>query len=85
MIAYFSYEGHTRGIAEKTQRIMEGELFEIRPSKTTPQITVRRNAKPVRKYHIADVVHSEIILFEHPEWVYNSDTDYKEGMQSAAV
>lgn len=33
-------------------------------------------------YHIADVVHSEIISFEHPEWIYNSDTDYKEGIET---
>lgn len=34
LIAYFSYEGHTRGIAEKIQRITGGELFEIRPQQT---------------------------------------------------
>lgn len=28
-------------------------------------------------FHIADIVHSEIISFEHPDWIYNSDTDYK--------
>lgn len=33
-------------------------------------------------YHIADVVHSEIISFEHPEWIYNSDTDCKEGIET---
>lgn len=31
LIAYFSYEGHTREIAEKIQRITGGDLFEISP------------------------------------------------------
>ena len=31
LTAYFSYEGHTRKIAEKICRITGGDLFEIRP------------------------------------------------------
>lgn len=37
----------------------------------------RRNINNEELFHIADIVHSEIISFEHPDWIYNSDTDYK--------
>lgn len=36
-------------------------------------------------YHIADIVHSEIISFINPEWIYNSDTDYRSGNESRRV
>ena len=32
LIAYFSYTGHTRGIAQKMRGITDGTLFEIRPA-----------------------------------------------------
>lgn len=33
-------------------------------------------------YHLADVVHSEIISFTHPEWIYNSDSDFQLGIKT---
>ena len=47
LIAYFSYEGHTRGIAEKIQRITGGDLFEIRPEQaySTDYDTTERQAR----------------------------------------
>lgn len=32
LIAYFSYTGHTKGIAQQIQALTGGDLFEIRPS-----------------------------------------------------
>lgn len=43
---------------------------------------IRIHSENEEIYHIADVVHSEIISFEHPEWIYNSDTDCKEGIET---
>mgnify|MGYP001129711307 CR=1 FL=1 len=31
LIAYFSYTGHTKGIAQQIQDLTGGTLFEIRP------------------------------------------------------
>lgn len=52
------------------------------PGHTPGHTILRIHSGREEIYHIADVVHSEIISFEHPEWIYNSDTDYKEGIET---
>ena len=37
LIAYFSYTGHTKGIARQIQALTGGDLFEIRPAIPYPQ------------------------------------------------
>lgn len=52
------------------------------PGHTPGHTIIRIYSENEELYHIADVVHSEIISFEHPEWIYNSDTDYNEGIET---
>lgn len=52
------------------------------PGHTPGQTIIRIHSGQDEMYHIADVVHSEIISFEHPEWIYNSDSDYKRGIET---
>lgn len=52
------------------------------PGHTPGHTIIRIHSGDEELYHIADVVHSEIISFEHPEWIYNSDTDYHIGIET---
>lgn len=49
----------------------------IVPGHTPGHSMIRIYSENEELYHIVDVVHSDIISFEHPEWIYNSDTDYQ--------
>lgn len=52
------------------------------PGHTPGHTIIRIYSENEELYHIADIVHSQIISFEHPEWIYNSDTDYNEGIKT---
>lgn len=77
-----------RSITNKLHLFQNDEkLFEClqaipAPGHTPGHTILRIHSGNEEIYHIADVVHSEIISFEHPEWIYNSDTDYKEGIEN---
>lgn len=47
------------------------------PGHTPGHVAVRIFSDGEELHHIADVVHSEIISFKHPDWIYNSDTDWE--------
>lgn len=74
--------------APKIHSFMAGEtLLEClqtipAPGHTPGHIALRIFSGDDELYHIADVVHSEIISFEHPEWIYNSDTDHSLGIET---
>lgn len=52
------------------------------PGHTPGHTIIRIFSEDKELYHIADVVHSEIISFEYPEWIYNSDTNYQESIET---
>ena len=54
----------------------------IAPGHTPGHSIIRIFSDNEELYHIADVVHSEILSFEHPEWIYNSDTDYSVAIET---
>jgi glyoxylase-like metal-dependent hydrolase (beta-lactamase superfamily II) len=33
-------------------------------------------------HHVADLVHSEVLVFEHPEWGFEGDTDFDLAVRS---
>lgn len=78
LIAYFSYEGHTRGIAEKIQRITGGDLFEIRPEQaySTDYDTTERQAlrevkngfHPVLAEQPQDMAQYDTVFIGTPNW-----------------
>lgn len=78
LIAYFSYEGHTRGIAEKIQRITGGDLFEIHPEQaySTDYDTTERQARqevkngfrPVLAEQPQDMAQYDIVFIGTPNW-----------------
>ena len=54
----------------------------IAPGHTPGHSIIRIFSDNEELYHIADVVHSEILSFVHPEWIYNSDTDYRMAIET---
>ena len=78
LTAYFSYEGHTRKIAEKICRITGGDLFEIRPAqayctdynKTERQARqeVKNGFRPVLAQKPQDMTQYDIVFVGTPNW-----------------
>lgn len=77
-----------RTVDEKLHLFKDGDdLFgcmqvNIAPGYTPGHSIIRIYSQKEELYHIADIVHSEIISFLHPEWIYNSDTDYLLGIET---
>lgn len=83
-------------VAQRNIRVLAGKLhlfqdgdnlldcmqINIVPGHTPGHSMIRIYSENEDLYHIADVVHSDIISFEHPEWIYNSDTDYRLGIET---
>ena len=78
LIAYFSYEGHTRRIAEKIQQITGGNLFEIRPAQAysvdydTTERQARQEVKngfrPVLVEQPQDMIQYDTVFIGTPNW-----------------
>lgn len=78
LIAYFSYEGHTRGIAEKIQRITGGDLSEICPEQAysadydTTERQARQEVKngfrPVLAEQPQDMAQYDTVFIGTPNW-----------------
>ncbi len=77
LIAYFSYTGHTRGIAQKMRGITDGTLFEIRPAipyDPDYNTTERQGRKEIRDGYRpplaqqTDLGACDVILLGTPNW-----------------
>ena len=78
LIAYFSWSGNTRGIAEEIQAQTGADLFEISPvhSYSTDYNTVlmeaqedqHKQARPELSDHVPDMDDYDIILLGYPNW-----------------
>ena len=56
--------------------------IQIVPGHTPGHINIRIYSENEELYHFADLVHSEIISLIHPEWIYNSDSDFQLGIET---
>ena len=78
LIAYFSWGGNTRGIAEEIQKQTEADIFEITPEEpySTDYNTVlmeaqedqHNNARPELTGHVEDMDSYDTILLGYPNW-----------------
>lgn len=78
LIAYFSYTGHTKGIAEKMKEMTGGTLFEIAPAEaySSDYDTTERQGRgetrdgymPPLKAHAEDLESYDTILLGTPNW-----------------
>ncbi len=78
LIAYFSWSGNTRALAQEIQKQTGGDLYEIVPATPYPtsyNATVDRakqeqqaNARPAIKNNLPNVADYEIICLGYPNW-----------------
>lgn len=78
LIAYFSYTGHTKRIAEQIQELTGGDLFEIRPAAaysddydTTERQgrqETRNGYRPPLAQEVANLDAYDVILLGTPNW-----------------
>jgi flavodoxin len=78
LVAYFSWGGNTRGIAQQIHRRAGGDLFEIQC--VTPYSgnynacldealrDQRANARPLLKTHVSNMAQYDIIMLGYPNW-----------------
>lgn len=78
LVAYFSWSGNTREIAQQIHRRVGGDLFEIVPA--TPYPTdynacldqsadeLKRQYRPPLKTHVASMKQYDVIFLGYPNW-----------------
>lgn len=77
-----------KAVGDRLRLFRDGEILlgclqmVIAPGHTPGHSIIRIFSDNKELYHIADVVHSEILSFTHPEWIYNSDTDYRMAIET---
>lgn len=78
LIAYFSYQGHTRQLAEQIQKVIGGTLFEIKPSQAysndydtceaQAKKETRESYQPQLAENCKDLASYRTILLGTPNW-----------------
>ncbi|MDE7194363.1 MAG: flavodoxin [Oscillospiraceae bacterium] len=81
LVAYFSWSGHTKQLADEIQSNTGGDIFEITPiTPYTDDIDElsgiasreqRDNARPQLAYHIDDIKKYDIVFIGYPNWWNN--------------
>ena len=79
LVAYYSYSGNTKRIAEKIQSVVGGDMFEIKPLREYPKnyndivhqakIEKAENAKPELESYIS-VGGYDVVYIGTPVWWY---------------
>ncbi len=78
LIAYYSYSGNTRALAEEIQKATGGELFEIQPVQAYPKNydevvaqakkEIRADARPELKTKVPNIAEYSVIFVGSPNW-----------------
>ena len=78
LIAYFSFEGHTKQIAEDIYAQIGGDLFEIMPEKPyigtrndlsgIASAELRENARPALATHVNNMDQYDVVFVGYPCW-----------------
>ena len=82
LIAYFSWSGHTRQVAEQIQKEVGGDIFEIKTVKTYPnehnaasevaKKELDAQARPELKDTISNMADYDVIILGYPIWWYTA-------------
>lgn len=82
LIAYFSFEGHTKQIAEEIYAQIGGDLFEITPEKPytgtrndlsgIASAELRENARPALSTHVNNMDQYDVVFIGYPCWWSNA-------------
>lgn len=86
LIAYYSYSGNTKAVAEKIQSVAGGDLFEIQPAKAYPkdydtvvtqaQLEKQKDTKP-ELIDNGNIKNYDIIFLGTPVWWYTMASPVK--------
>ncbi len=86
LIAYYSYSGNTKSVAEKIQKLTGGDIFEIQPQKPYPkdystvvnqaQVEKQNDIKP-ELINNGNVENYNIIFLGTPVWWYTMASPVK--------
>ena len=78
LVAYYSYSGNTKAVAEQIQKGTNGDLFEIQPIKPYPKNyqevadqakkEINDNYKPALKTKVKDIDKYDVIFVGSPCW-----------------
>lgn len=60
--------------------LLENFTVKLTPGHTPGHTAVSISSKGETLLHVADMVHSHILLFDHPEWGFNGDTDFNQAV-----
>lgn len=82
LIAYFSFEGHTKQIAEEIHAQIGGDLFEITPEKPytgtrndlsgIASAELHENARPALSTHVNNIDQYDVVFIGYPCWWSNA-------------
>ena len=67
-------------LLDATEKLFDCIRFEIAAGHTPGHLIVIVYSGGEELVHIADLVHSDILVFRHPEWGFAGDTDFEEAI-----
>lgn len=81
LVAYFSYQGHTAGVAREIAAQTGGDLFEIKPVTPYPgydecldvaKAEKNNNARPAFEGNVENMADYDVIFVGYPIWWYDA-------------
>ena len=81
LVAYFSYQGHTAGVAREIAAQTGGDLFEIKPVMPYPgydecldvaKEEKNNNARPAFEGSVANMAEYDVVFVGYPIWWYDA-------------
>jgi flavodoxin len=81
LVAYFSYQGHTAGVAREIAAQTGGDLFEIKPVTPYPaydeclevaKAEKNNNARPAFEGSVANMAEYDVVFVGYPIWWYDA-------------
>ncbi len=81
LVAYFSYQGHTAGVAREIAAQTGGDLFEIKPTAPYPaydeclevaKAEKNNNARPGFEGSVTNMAEYDVVFVGYPIWWYDA-------------
>ena len=81
LVAYFSYQGHTAGVAREIASQTGGDLFEIKPAAPYPgydecldvaKAEKNNNARPAVDGRVENMADYDVVFVGYPIWWYDA-------------
>ncbi|MBR5163501.1 MAG: flavodoxin [Schwartzia sp.] len=81
LVAYFSYQGHTAGVAREIAAQTGGDLFEIKPTTPYPaydeclevaKAEKNNNARPAFVGNVENMADYDVVFVGYPIWWYDA-------------